>query len=140
MTSQELDDLLATERTCRVATVQGNGAPHVVPLWFVWDGASLWLNSLVRSQRWVDLQRDPRVAVIIDTGTEYSDLRGAELSGLVTQEGEAPRTSRADARLAAPELMFARKYHDRDVFAPDGRHAWLRLTPTRVVSWDFRKL
>jgi hypothetical protein len=22
----------------------------------------------------------------------------------------------------------------------DGRHAWLRITPAKIVSWDFRKL
>ena len=62
MTLEEVDRFLAEERTCRVATVGGEGQPHVAPLWFVWDGATLWLHSLVRSQRWADLGRNPRVA------------------------------------------------------------------------------
>jgi nitroimidazol reductase NimA-like FMN-containing flavoprotein (pyridoxamine 5'-phosphate oxidase superfamily) len=41
MTPQEVDTYLAAERTCRVATVGADGAPHVTPLWFAWDGASL---------------------------------------------------------------------------------------------------
>jgi hypothetical protein len=41
--------------------------------------------------------------------------------------------------LAACELLVARKYTGRDEFAPDGRHAWLRLAPDKLVSWDFRK-
>jgi hypothetical protein len=140
MTSQELDEFLGYERTCRVATVRSDGTPHVIPMWFVWDGTGLWLNSLVRSQRWADLQRDPRVAVVIDAGIQYSDLRGVELAGRVTQVGEAPRTNRPDPRLAEAELAFSRKYHNRDDFRPDGGHAWLSLVPTRVVSWDFRKM
>jgi hypothetical protein len=60
---------------------------------------SLWLNSLVRSQRWIDLTRDSR------TG---------------------------------PEALCARKYADTDTFLPDGRHAWLRITPEKLVSRDFR--
>jgi hypothetical protein len=83
MTAAEVDQFLATERTCRVATAGADGRPHVAPLWFVWDGTSLWLSSLVRSQRWTDLMRDPRVAVIVDAGVEYSELRGVELSGTV---------------------------------------------------------
>jgi hypothetical protein len=112
----------------------------VAPLWFVWDGTSLWLNSIVRSQRWTDLERDPRVAVVVDTGVEFSELRGVELSGTVAQAGDIPRTAAPDPGLAAPELLFARKYAGRDEFAPDGRHAWLRLTPEKLVSWDFRKI
>jgi hypothetical protein len=42
--------------------------------------------------------------------------------------------------LAGPELLFARKYTGSETFVPDGRHAWVRLTPDKLVSWDFRKL
>ena len=140
MTAAELDEFLTAERTCRVATVGRDGRPHVVPLWFVWDGTSLWLNSVVRSQRWTDLQRDPRVAVVVDTGEDYRELRGVELSGALVAVGDVPRTTAADDALAGPELLFARKYTGSETFVPDGRHAWVRLTPDKLVSWDFRKL
>lgn len=139
MTKEELDSFLSTERTCRVATVSPQG-PHNTPLWFVWDGTALWLTSIVRSQRWTDLARDPRVAVIVDAGEQYDELRGAELRGSVVTVGEAPRTSEPNDELAEPELLMARKYFGRDTFHYDGRHAWLKLVPEKVTSWDFRKL
>jgi len=52
MAPEERETFLRGERTCRVASVGGDGSPHVTPLWFVWDGRSLWLTSIVRSQRW----------------------------------------------------------------------------------------
>ena len=140
MTAAEVDQFLAAERTCRVATAGPDGRPHVAPLWFVWDGQSLWLSSLVRSQRWTDLMRDPRVAVIVDAGVEYSELRGVELSGAVAGVGDAPRTAEPDPALAEPERLFAEKYTGGVAVPPDGRHGWLRLTPDKLVSWDFRKL
>ena len=140
MTPEELDGFLTSERTCRVATVGVDGAPHNVPLWFVWDGSALWLNSVVKSQRWVDIVRDPRVSVVVDAGDDYVELRGAELIGSLVQVGEAPRTSAPEAELAEPERMFAEKYSGTAAFVPDGRHAWLRLHPDKIVSWDFRKM
>ncbi|GGS48734.1 pyridoxamine 5'-phosphate oxidase family protein [Streptomyces griseoviridis] len=140
MTPGELDAFLTAQRTCRVATVSADGAPHVSTLWFVWDGGSLWLYSVVRSRRWTDLRRDPRVAVVVDTGEEYGELRGAELSGRVARVGENPRTGEPCAGLDVPETLFARKYLGLDELPHDGRHAWLRLTPEKTVSWDFRKL
>ena len=83
MTGDEVDAFLREERTCRVASVGGDGAPHVAPLWFVWDGEALWLNSIVASQRWTDLQRDPRVAVVVDAGEDFLQLRGVEIPSLV---------------------------------------------------------
>ena len=139
MSSAELDAFLASERTCRVATVSPAG-PHNTPLWFVWDGTTLWLTSIVKSQRWTDLQRDPRVAVLVDAGETYDELRGAELRGSVEVVGEVPRVGEASPSLVQPELLMARKYFGSDAFPYDGRHAWLRLVPEKVTSWDFRKL
>ena len=140
MAPEEIDDFLSSERTCRVATVGADGRPHVAPLWFVWDGRHLWLNSIVRSQRWTDLTRDPRVAVVVDAATAYAELRGVEISGRAEVVGAVPRGSEPDPALAEPERRYARKYSGSDTFIADGRHAWLRITPEKLVSWDFRKL
>ncbi|MGW3422297.1 pyridoxamine 5'-phosphate oxidase family protein [Streptomyces phaeochromogenes] len=140
MTPDELDEFLTTQRTCRVATVSADGAPHVSTLWFLWDGKSLWLYSITRSKRWADLRRDPRVAVVVDTGEGYDELRGVELSGTVEFIGEAPRTGEPHPELDSVERLFARKNFGLDEMPHDGRHAWTRLTPEATASWDFRKL
>jgi hypothetical protein len=139
MSPEERDQFLAGERTCRVATAGGAGGPHVTPLWFAWDGTSLWLTSLVNSQRWTDLLRDPRVSAVVDAGDGYMELRGVELRGRAVPVGEAPRAGEPVAELEVPERIFADKYAGGRVHH-DGRHAWLRITPDKIVSWDFRKL
>ncbi|QHC22448.1 pyridoxamine 5'-phosphate oxidase family protein [Streptomyces sp. GS7] len=140
LTPAELDAFLAAQRTCRVATVGGDGAPHVGALWFAWDGTALWLYSITRSKRWAQLRKDPRISVLVDDGHEYGELRGAELTGRAEFVGEAPRHGDPCPELAAPERLFAGKYFGMTEMPHDGRHAWLRLTPESVVSWDFRKI
>ncbi|MFS8199998.1 pyridoxamine 5'-phosphate oxidase family protein [Streptomyces sp. CWNU-52B] len=140
MSPDELDEFLTTQRTCRVATVSADGAPHVSTLWFVWDGTSLWLYSITRSKRWADLRRDPRVAVVVDAGEEYGELRGVEVSGSVEFVGEVPRTGEPHPELDAVERLFAHKNFGLEEMPHDGRHAWMRLTPESTASWDFRKL
>jgi len=138
MTPAEVDAFLAQERTCRVATV-GPGGPHATPLWFAWHGGALWLTSVVRSRRWADLQRDPRVAVVVDAGQAYGELRGVELQGRVEVVGEVPRTGGPVPELEGPEQLFADRYTGGSVHH-DGRHAWLRVVPEKITSWDFRKI
>ncbi|NNG19864.1 pyridoxamine 5'-phosphate oxidase family protein [Naumannella sp. ID2617S] len=138
MTPEELDAFLAEERTCRVATVRDDGAPHVTPLWFLWDGASLWLTSVVGSQRWIDLMRDPRVSVVIDAGVDYAELRGVEIRGVAEPVGEIPRTGEEVPELVDVEQAYAERYSSGGIHH-DGRHAWLRIRPEKIVSWDFRK-
>lgn len=138
MTPDEVDAFLAEQRTCRVATV-GSTGPHATPLWFVWQDGALWLTSLSRSQRWIDLQNDPRIAVVVDAGEDYGELRGVELRGRVEVVGEVPRAGEPVSELDGPEQAFADKYSGGTIVR-DGRHAWLRLVPEKVTSWDFRKI
>jgi PPOX class probable F420-dependent enzyme len=164
MSADELTSFLGEQRTCRFATTRPDG-PHVAPVWVVWDGQALWVYSLTRSQRWANLARDPRVAVVVDDGHHYHELRGVEVEGEAVMVGPVPRTGGEDQpapELAEPERLMAAKYFgpaslaatgdgasEAAVGGPadgapemvhDGRHAWLRITPDKIVSWDFRKL
>jgi hypothetical protein len=141
MTARERDEFLRSQPICRVATTGPGGRPHVSALWFVWDGTALWLNSLTRSRRWSDTTADPRVSVIVDDGgTDFLALRGVELEGAAEIVGEAPRRGAEHPDLVQPERLFADKYMGGGDFRYDGKHAWLRLAPDAVTSWDFAKL
>ncbi|HXO66481.1 MAG TPA: pyridoxamine 5'-phosphate oxidase family protein [Candidatus Dormibacteraeota bacterium] len=140
MSDDERDAHLASLRVCRVGTVGAQGAPHVSALWYAWDGSALWLYSIIKSQRWVNLVRDPRVSVVIDTGVDYFELRGVEFMGEVEFVGEQPRAGEPNPDLEAPERLFAERYWGGAWLGYDLRHAWVRLHPSKQVTWDFRKL
>jgi hypothetical protein len=139
LTPEERDAYLLGQRTCRVGSVGPDGRPHVSALWYVWDGTALWLYSLSSSQRWANLMRTPQVSVLIDSGEGYQELKGVELVGTVEVIGEVPRTSGPSAELDEPERLFGDKYAG-GTFIADGRHAWLRLVPDKILSWDFTKI
>ncbi|HEY3736141.1 MAG TPA: pyridoxamine 5'-phosphate oxidase family protein [Jatrophihabitans sp.] len=139
MSAAEIDEYLGTASTLRLASVGANGGPHISPLWFVWDGANIWLTSVVKSQRWVNLLRDPRVAAVIDGGDDFMSLHGVEVIGRVEPVGDVPRLNNPDERVAEPERLFGDKYGGGK-YVSDERHAWLKLIPEKIVSWDYRKM
>src|ERR1700694_664946 len=140
MSDEERDAHLAALRVCRVATVGAKGAPHVSALWYAWDGSALWLYSIINSQRWVNLVRDPRVSVVVDAGVDYFELRGVEFIGAVEFVGGQPRTGMANDGQEAPEQRVAERDSGGTWLGYDQRHACVRLRPTKQVTWDFRKL
>jgi len=140
MSVEERDAFLAEQRTCRVATIGPDG-PHTTALWFGWDGTYFWLYSITRAKRWADIMKDPRVSALVDDGIEYLDLRGVEIVGVAEAVGEVPRTGEPNPELVGIEKIFARKYMGgAEEMFHDGGHAWLRVTPTKIASWDLRKL
>lgn len=139
MSQDEIDAFLGEEITCRIGTVNDRG-PHVTALWYLWHGGALWLYSITGSQRWRDIERDPRVAVLVDAGIEYLQLRGVEITGTAQPVGEQPRVGERYPELAEVERLFAEKYMGGGDMVYDERHAWLRVDPGKITSWDFRKL
>ncbi|MGJ3507685.1 pyridoxamine 5'-phosphate oxidase family protein [Enemella sp. A6] len=140
MPPEALNEYLTTQRTCRVASVDKDGHPNVSPLWFLWFDDALWLYSLTRSQRWTNLMRDPRVAIVVDDGEAYTELRGVEIRGTAEAVGPSPRPRDAELpELAGLEQAFADKYSGGQV-GHDGRHGWLKITPSKITSWDFTRM
>lgn len=139
MTPGERDAFLESQRTCRVGTI-GLDGPHNTALWFLWDG-QLPVDAVHSAgQRWADLQRDQRVAIVVDDGSDYSELRGVEILGSAEFVGEQPRTGEPHEELAVMEpQVFSKYFNTTDVFH-GGKHAWIRVRPAKISSWDFRKL
>ncbi|HEX9234966.1 MAG TPA: pyridoxamine 5'-phosphate oxidase family protein [Actinomycetota bacterium] len=134
LTDEELAELLATERTVRAGTVSADGSPHVVPLWFVWHRGALWLNNLRRSRRARDLRAGSAVALCIDTGHDYFELRGAVLYGRPVE------VSANDPDLPVVRKGFGDKYFGGADIPALKSHQWLKVEPENIVTWDFRKI
>jgi general stress protein 26 len=126
-------ELLANARTAHCATVNAEGVPHVVPLWFIWRDDTLWVNSLRRSRRGHDLERGSPVSVCIDDGVEYGQLRGVTFTGRFEVVED-------DATLEPVRRAHGDKYwHGIEVPALRS-HRWLRLVVEHEASWDFNRI
>ena len=79
MTDDEVVEFIADRRTVVLATVKADGRPHLVPMWFVPDGSTIEVWSYGRSQKTVNLRRDPRATLLLETGDSYDQLRGVSL-------------------------------------------------------------
>lgn len=131
---------LAERRKLHVATIDRDGAPHLMPMYFlVVDGAvTFW--TYTRSQKIRNLERDARITVMAEDGDAYLDLRGVQVRGrahltadpaLVAAFGE-----RLYARYFGPLDDAARAYVARSA----ARRTRVTVEPFRVVSWDHRRL
>jgi nitroimidazol reductase NimA-like FMN-containing flavoprotein (pyridoxamine 5'-phosphate oxidase superfamily) len=135
LTESELDSFLGGQRTVRLATSGPDGLPHVVPLWYVWYDATMFMNSTLGNVTIRNLHTNPRVAGIVDDGEGYEELRGALLHGMV-------EPADGDPRIQAVSDLWSRKYMGGGPL-PYGRwknRVWLRMVPDRIKSWDFRKI
>jgi PPOX class probable F420-dependent enzyme len=141
MTDEEIHAFLAEQMVMQCATVGPRGLPHMVPLWFVSEGLNLVGWTYAKSQKARNLERDPRATIGIEDGVEYHELRGVMFECDVQIERDAERVEGYGLRLFERYAGDGLTPEIRDMVAAQARkRIGLRFVPSRVVSWDHRKL
>ena len=141
MTDEELVGFLEQERTVTCATLGLNGRPHLMPLWYVPDGTAMLAWTFAKSQKARNLEREPRATLQVEAGEGYGELRGAMLECDVELEREIERVADLGLRLMRRYSAGASEEDlEAGVRAQAPKRIGMRFTPTRVVTWDHRKL
>ena len=141
MSEAELAAFLDAQRTVICATIGPEGRPHLVALWYVPTGAQLDCWTYAASQKARNLARDPRATLLTEAGTTYQELRGVSL------ECDAELV-RDPAQVLDIGVALATRYSGasptpdlRAALTPQAaKRVGVRFHPTRVSSWDHRKL
>lgn len=140
MTDDEMRAFVAEQMVMQCATVGPRGRPHMVPLWYVPEGIELVGWTYAKSQKGRNLERDPRATIGIEDGVRYEELRGVMFECEVELE-------RDPASVEQNGLMLFERYADevtpeiREMVAKQAqKRIGLRFVPSRIVSWDHRKL
>lgn len=140
MTPEEIDAFVSSQRTANLVTLGADGHPHAVAMWFALIDGVIWFETKAKSQKAVNLLRDPRATVLIEDGLTYDSLRGVSLEGTVEIIDDP------DALWAVGVNVWERytgPYTDEMkpfVEMMLNKRVAARLTVGRTRSWDHRKL
>jgi PPOX class probable F420-dependent enzyme len=142
LTAEEAAAFLEEQRTVICATNGHDGFPHLMPLWYVVRGGTLWAWTYAKSQKAKNLERDPRATLQVETGESYDQLRGLMLrtEAVLHRDEETILgfVEELSARYAPPGVDPAAM---RDGFAKQvPKRVAIEFTEVGRVSWDHRKL
>jgi PPOX class probable F420-dependent enzyme len=143
LSDEEQHELIQSERIVVVASFGPRGWPHVMPLWYVPRDGEIWVWTYAKSQKVRNLERDPRATLLIETGTEYNELRGVQI------EAEAELVRDLD-----PVVEFAKELtirYGEGIESVEGdaatglraqapKRVAIHFHPRHMASWDHRKL
>jgi nitroimidazol reductase NimA-like FMN-containing flavoprotein (pyridoxamine 5'-phosphate oxidase superfamily) len=125
--------ILARMATANPKTLQ----PHVVPVWYAWDGTSLWINSFRSTRKVKDLLKNPAISVVVDTSSPVDGISAVILEGQA-EIMELPRDELEEkitwiyTRYLGTEGV---KEAEPQSWIKDPEAVVIRLTPDWVKSW-----
>lgn len=140
MTADEVDAFLHERRPLTLCTLNHDGSVHAVAMWYGFLDGCVAIETKAKSQKAVNLRRDPRVTCLMEDGDAYEELRGVELVG------RAELVDDPDQRFALGVDLFERYYgsygEELRPFIETMLHKRVvaKVHVERTVSWDHRKL
>ena len=142
MTDEEMQAFLREGHTLEVASIGPDGYPHQVAMWYALLDGTIHFTTYAQSQKVLNLRRNPKMSVMLETGTRYDELRGMVIEGdadiieddieLAAQVATMSASRRPAELPAGPPSEQTRRAVAKRVV--------IRVNPVRVYSWDHRKL
>ena len=142
MTEAEAAEFLTESKKVQVATVNPDGSPHLTTLFYVVEDGRIAFWTYGRSQKIKNLERDPRITCLVETGDDYFELRGVSVSGtaeIITDEARIRQigTAVASRMVDGADLGdIGRDEVERQV----KKRVGVVVVPARTASWDHRKM
>ena len=142
LTDGEVADFLARERVLNVASNGADGWPHVTALWYVMRGTDPWAWTYRKAQKVKNLERDDHATTLVESGSEYSELKGVMLRTRAhIQYDSEPILDFAEELFAKYQGSQPGAEGMRDALrAQAAKRVAIRFEVIETVSWDHSKL
>ncbi len=142
MSDEEVRQYLDEQRVLNVATIGPSGHPHLVAMWYALVDGKIQFWTYAKSQKVVNLRRNPKMTGLVESGDTYNELRGVELVGsgrvidnyesILALGKELAVRYNGPAALADELLPF--------IEAQARKRLAVEFEVERVVSWDHSKI
>lgn len=140
MTAAEVDAYLSVHRAATLATIGSDGLIHQVAMYFAWIDASVYMLSKERAQKVLNLRRDPRCSLHVESGKQYDELAGVNVAGHATILEDDETLWRVAIALNERQAGPWEESRRAGVSEILRKRVVIRLDPRRTVSWDHAKL
>jgi nitroimidazol reductase NimA-like FMN-containing flavoprotein (pyridoxamine 5'-phosphate oxidase superfamily) len=118
-----------------LTTIGSAGFPHSVPIGYFRLGEEIYMGCRAGTQKLKNIARNPRVSLMLQSGSGRSDIKGVMIQGdaaVLSEPEEVLRLSRAAARLReTPDAELPSESRPGAVY--------IRVTPRHTISWDYSR-
>ena len=142
MSDEQIEDYLAASMKVQVASIGADGTPHLTTLFYVVHEGKIAFWTYATSQKVRNLERDPRISCLVETGTDYFELAGVSIQGTAEIVRDTDRireigTAVTHAMSGGADLGdLGRDIVEKQV----QKRVAILVTPTRIASWDHSKM
>ena len=141
LTPEEREQFLADGWTLQVASIGHKGFPHMVAMWYVLVDGEILFTTFRKSQKVLNLRRDPKITVMLESGRGYAELRGLVIEGNAEITDDPAFTAKVMAQVGQKyNGIPAPTETPEAALAVASKRVVIRVKGVDEYSWDHTKL
>jgi nitroimidazol reductase NimA-like FMN-containing flavoprotein (pyridoxamine 5'-phosphate oxidase superfamily) len=141
LTEEEQRQFLDDSWTLQVASIGPKGYPHLVAMWYVVVDGLVHFTTFRKSQKILNLQRNPKITCMLESGRLYNELKGMVIEGEAELVDELPYTARIMSLVGHKYQGMPIPTESPEAASPAAsKRITVRVRPHDVYSWDHHKL
>ena len=144
LTEAEILDYVTSQKTLIIVSNGRDGYPHPMPMWFYRDdGGCLYCTTFGKSQKVYNWRRDPKATLLVESGEEYAELKGAVIyaTAEVIDDPDVIQETLVNINSGGRALSDEQRITLREAISTTAqKRVVLKFTPVRYVTWDHAKL
>jgi len=140
MTADEVDEFLRGRHSMTMCTLNPDGNIHAVGMWYGFLEGVMAVESKAKAQKVRNVRRDPKITCMIETGEYYEELQGVSVIGTAEVVEDPDRMFALGVSVLERYYMPYTEAMRPAVEAMLNKRVVIKVNPTRVISWDHRKL
>jgi PPOX class probable F420-dependent enzyme len=138
LTADEQAVFLREPHKAALATVDKDGFPHVVAMGFLAKDGAIYMTSYGKAQKVLNVRRNPKVGVMIETGQHYAEFRGVMIRGHCEVIEDQHLVETTIREIGAKQARARATPSGAATSAP--KRVVLKIVPEKIASWDHTKL
>jgi len=140
MTDEEIRSFIESQKTVQVATINRDGTPHLMPLWFAIVDGDIVLETFTKSQKVKNLERDPRVTVLLEDGDVYEKLRGVAIYATAELVKDVEKVHALHMEVLKRNTEMPEEILEKATRSMAPKKTAIVIKAQRTISWDHGKL
>jgi nitroimidazol reductase NimA-like FMN-containing flavoprotein (pyridoxamine 5'-phosphate oxidase superfamily) len=137
-TPEEQEEFLKKNQKAALATLDQHGFPHVVAMNYFYQDGVFYMTSYGKAQKVINIRRNPKVGLMIETGRVYNELKGVMVRGNCELIEDATQVKVSFRRIG--EVQGGKSGVPSEAAASMPKRVVLKIVPEKITSWDHSKL
>lgn len=140
LSDAERQQFLEERKTIVLSTLDRRGYPHSVAMWYVTDDGCCLMTTYAKSQKVLNIRRNPKVALLAECGETYDTLKGVLIRGHAQLIDNQDLCVDVLTRVQRKMLGAMPAGIDEALKLQARKRVVIKVSPVHVSSWDHSKL